>query len=86
MDKPRDENQQNKMSPLHTAEQDMIIMKNLYGRDMFSAIVVDLIDFRQYFAESFNFRVEPPVTRTAPPQTRTSAINASGSSDYGFAA
>ena len=30
------------------------------------------------------FRVEPPVTQTAPPQTRKSAINAPGSSDYGF--
>jgi len=29
---------------------------------------------------SRNFRVEPQVTRTAPPQVRTSAINTSGSS------
>jgi hypothetical protein len=32
-----------------------------------------------------NFRVEPPVTQTAPPQTRASAIHAPGSSSYGFA-
>ena len=31
-----------------------------------------------------NFRVEPQVTRTAPPQTRTSAINTSGSSASRF--
>jgi putative transposase len=30
--------------------------------------------------EVVEFRVEPQVTRTAPPQTRTSAINAPGSS------
>ena len=30
------------------------------------------------------FRVEPQVTRTAPPQTRTSAINTSGSSESRF--
>jgi len=34
---------------------------------------------------TYNLRVEPPVTRKAPPQTRTSAINASGSSNYAFA-
>ena len=32
------------------------------------------------------FRVEPQVARTAPPQTRASAINAPGSSGHGFAA
>ena len=39
-----------------------------------------LIRYEQYF------RVEPQVTRTAPPQVRTSAINTSGSSSHGFAA
>jgi len=37
------------------------------------------------FQFSVYFRVEPPVTRGAPPQTRTSAINASGSSGHAFA-
>ena len=38
---------------------------------------------RQAISRRVNdFRVEPPVARKAPPQTRTSAINASGSSKY----
>ena len=36
--------------------------------------------------KSCNFRVEPPVPLSAPPQIRTSAINASGSSNHGFTA
>ncbi len=41
-------------------------------------------DYVETQAPRQRFRVEPPVTRGAPPQTRTSAINASGSSEHAF--